>query len=105
VILVIVNVGIGIMTTGLLVGSWAYVLWRRHVQVRAAPRDRRVWAEFVLSFILLASAIAFAGQQLVSLLLDGGVDGLRFQFLLIGMGIAAFTWAGVLEAFRLRRGR
>ena len=41
----------------------------------------------------------------MSIALAGGVDGLRLQLLLIGMGIGALTWGGVIEASYLLRRR
>jgi hypothetical protein len=58
-----------------------------------------------VSLIILAAAIALGVQQCVSILLDGGVDGLRLQFLLVGMAIGALTWGGVIEALYLLRRR
>jgi hypothetical protein len=95
---------VGTLAGTLLVGSWSVVTWRRY-QLLRLYRDRRAWSAFTLALILLAAATAFAAQQLVSIILDGGEGGLRLQFLLVGMGIGALTWGGVIEALYLLRRR
>ena len=56
----LVEFGVAFMASALLVGSWSVVCWRRYALLRQY-KDRRAWSSFLLSGMLLAAAIAFAG--------------------------------------------
>lgn len=96
----VLNVIVAAMAMFLLVASWAYVLWRQFRFMRKY-NDRRARLEFMVSLIITASALAFAVQQAISIILDTDEGGLRLQLFLIGMGIGALTWAGVVRALTL----
>lgn len=81
---------IGFLYGSVTLAAWSVVLWRALI---AVPRSK---ARILTAVATELVALAFGAMLILSVLLNVGEAG---RWLLVGIGMGAFTGAGVLAVF------